>query len=345
MPRSRSTPRGGCCSVPTSPPALNILEHLPVDVIGLNCSTGPGVHARACPLPRRIQHQTGRDHPQRRYPDQRQRHWRSFPLEPDSMARQLREMVGEFPGRHRWRLLWHDAGTPCRKSWRSRSRPRRVAAPPCNTAATDRVHDPRGRSAAGASADDRRRAGQHPGVAQGQTPGRWRTTSTAWSTSAVEQMEEGAHALDVCVALTERADERDTDAQARQEAGAQHRSAAGDRLDRSRCHQGRAGAVSGPGDRQLDQHGEWPRAHRVGHAPGPGPRRRGHRADHRRDRHGQDRASASWRSRDRSTTSSPASTASRPKTSSSTRSPSRWRPAIAEFTDSAIETIEGIRRD
>ena len=61
------------------------------------------------------------------------------------------------------------------------------------------------------------------------------------------------------------------DAQAGQEAGPQRRGAARDRLDRSRRDQGRPGAVPGPGNRQLDQHGERPRAHRGRDAAGSWP--------------------------------------------------------------------------
>ena len=39
--RRRSTSPAACCSGPTSPPSCATLDALPIDVIGLNCSTGP----------------------------------------------------------------------------------------------------------------------------------------------------------------------------------------------------------------------------------------------------------------------------------------------------------------
>ena len=52
---------------------------------------------------------------------------------------------------------------------------------------------------------------------------------------AREQMDSGAHVLDVCVAMTERADELEQMHDAAQEADDEHRAAAGDRHDRGRC--------------------------------------------------------------------------------------------------------------
>ena len=105
---------------------------------------------------------------------------------------------------------------------------------------------------------------------------------------ARDQVEGGAHVLDVCMALTERTDEAAHDAHAGQEALAQRRGAAVRRLDRGERHRGGAAGLPGLGDRQLDQPGERPGAHRGGDAAGRTLRRRGDRADDRRDGHGQD---------------------------------------------------------
>ena len=72
-PRSRSTPRGRMLLGTDIAAALAILEHLPVDIIGLNCSTGPEHMREPARYLGEHSHQAGRDHPQRRHPDQRQR--------------------------------------------------------------------------------------------------------------------------------------------------------------------------------------------------------------------------------------------------------------------------------
>ena len=60
-------PNGGKMLLGTDISAvLTTLEALKVDVIGLNCSTGPGGHARRDPLPRRVLPGAGRLHPERR---------------------------------------------------------------------------------------------------------------------------------------------------------------------------------------------------------------------------------------------------------------------------------------
>ena len=76
--------------------ALTILEHLPVDVIGLNCVDGPGAHARAGPLPGRELHAAGVDHPERRDPDQVNGLAAISRWSRSRWAAELREMVEEF---------------------------------------------------------------------------------------------------------------------------------------------------------------------------------------------------------------------------------------------------------
>ena len=79
---------------------------------------------------------------------------------------------------------------------------------------------------------------------------------------AREQVEYGAHVLDVCVALTERGDEAEQMAKVVKLLVDGRRDAADDRLDRAAVLERGARDVSRPRDRQLHQHGERPRAHR-----------------------------------------------------------------------------------
>ena len=106
---------------------------------------------------------------------------------------------------------------------------------------------------------------------------------------AREQVDAGAHVLDVCVAVTERADEAEQMAEVVKLLSMSRRVAAHDRLDGARCHQGGARAHPGSRDRQLDQHGERAHAHRQRVAGGEGERRGGGRAHDRRGRDGEDR--------------------------------------------------------
>src|SRR6185437_12380910 len=75
--------------------ALAVLEHLPVDIIGLNCSTGPE-HMRE-PARYLGEYST---RPVSIIPNAgipiNVNGLAQFPLEPDSMGRQLRDMVEEF---------------------------------------------------------------------------------------------------------------------------------------------------------------------------------------------------------------------------------------------------------
>ena len=86
---------------------------------------------------------------------------------------------------------------------------------------------------------------------------------------AEDQVEGGAHVLDVCVALTERQDE-DEQMSAVVEAGlADPAGADPGRLDRARGDQGGAGADPRAGDRQLDQPRGRPRQGRHGRSRWP----------------------------------------------------------------------------
>ena len=106
---------------------------------------------------------------------------------------------------------------------------------------------------------------------------------------AEDQVEGGAHVLDVCVALTERQDE---DEQMRQVVKrvslTQPTPIQIDSTEPDVIKDG-ARADPGPRDRQLDQPRGRPRQGRHGHPARDGARRRADRAHDRRGRHGQDR--------------------------------------------------------
>ena len=82
-----------------------------------------------------------------------------------------------------------------------------AAAPPPAAAPGRGERDDGRRAAPGPAPADRRRARQHAGLAHASRSSCSRTTTTACSAVAREQVEYGAHALDVCVAVTERSDE------------------------------------------------------------------------------------------------------------------------------------------
>ena len=161
---------------------------------------------------------------------------------------------------------------------------------------------------------------------------------------AEDQVTGGAHVLDLCVALTERQDEDEQMAEVAQAGLADPAGAAADRLDRARGDQGRARAHARPRDRQLGQPRGRPRQARQGRPAGEGARRRADRADDRRGRDGEDRPSASSRSRQRIKELACDEHGLDPEllifdalTFTLTTGDDEWQP-------SAVETIEGIRR-
>ena len=187
--------------------ALNIMEHMPVDIIGLNCSHRSRAHARAGALSRRVQHAAGFDHSERRNSDQRQ--WLAvFPMEPEPMARGLREMVEEFDVG----IIGGCCGTTPQhiiemSPMRSKRRPvtarpiKRLSQVASMIRAVDLKQEPapniigeRVNTLGSRKVKRLVLADDLDGVLE----------------VATSQMEEGAHTLDVCVALTERTDERDT---------------------------------------------------------------------------------------------------------------------------------------
>jgi 5-methyltetrahydrofolate--homocysteine methyltransferase len=186
--------------------ALAILEHLPTDIIGLNCSTGPE-HMRE-PARYLGEHST---RPVSIIPNAgipiNVNGLAQFPLEPESMGRQLRDMVEEFgigivggccgsSPEHVRQIVEQVSKRP------SVSRP----AQPLPTIASMI------RSVAMQQ--------EPPPLIVGErvnTQGSRKVKKFALADDfdglinvALSQMDEGAHALDVCMALTERADEAET---------------------------------------------------------------------------------------------------------------------------------------
>ena len=302
---------------------LAVLESLRVDVVGLNCSTGPEHMRDSDPLPHRAHPAARLLHPQRRAAHQR---WRARPL-PDAAGSDGRPARGVRPRpggqRRRWLLRDH-AGShrgPGRPRGRSRAptAPARAAPRLASSIRAIELHQEPRPLLIGerVNAQGSRRikelllADDYDGIVR----------------VARGQVEGGAHALDVCVALTERSDEADQMAAAvkalQQAVEAplviDSTDAAGDPA--------RPGVLPGPRHRQLRQPGERAGPLRRGAAAGPRPRPVRHRPHHRRAGDGQDPRPASSRSPAGSGTSPAASTGWRPTSSSSTTSPSRWRRA------------------
>ncbi len=98
---------------------------------------------------------------------------------------------------------------------------------------------------------------------------------------AREQVEGGAHTLDICCALTERTDEDEQMRIVVRKTRTVGRSAADDRLDRAARHPYGAGKLPGPRRRQFGPPGERARQDRLNSADGQRTRRRSGRANNR----------------------------------------------------------------
>jgi 5-methyltetrahydrofolate--homocysteine methyltransferase len=186
--------------------ALTVLEHLPVDIVGLNCSTGPE-HMRE-PARYLGEYST---RPVSIIPNAgipiNVNGLAQFPMQPDDMGRQLREMVEEFGV--------GIVGGCCGSSPEhiqqvvDQVQRRPVVARPIQAPATI------------ASMIRAVTMQQEPApLIVGErvnTQGSRKVKRFALADDfdglvnvALNQMEEGAHAIDVCMALTERADEAET---------------------------------------------------------------------------------------------------------------------------------------
>lgn len=184
---------------------LSILEYLPVDFVGLNCSTGPEYMREPARYLGEYSTRPVAIIPNAGIPIN-QNGLAVFPLEPDSMARQLREMTESFqvgivggccgttPDHLRETL--HELGT--------RPVTARPIAPPRQIASMIRAVDLT-QVPAPLIVGERLNA-------QGSRKVKRLALSDDYDgmvAIGVQQVEEGAHALDVCMALTERADEQE----------------------------------------------------------------------------------------------------------------------------------------
>ena len=211
---------------------LATLEALEVDVIGLNCSTGPedmrdairflGEHS---PLPVHCIPNAG-------IPHQGPNGETIFPEEPEPLAERARRVRRALRRRHRRRLLRHHARPHPRDRRARRGRnPLRSAPTPrpaarvSMIAAAPLVQEPRPtmvgervNSQGSRKAKELLLADDYDGLLQ----------------VAEDQVEGGAHVLDVCVALTERQDEDEQMRPRGQEGLADPARADPGRLDRAR---------------------------------------------------------------------------------------------------------------
>ena len=191
--------------------ALNIMEHLPVDIVGLNCSTGPDYMRE--PARYLGEHATK---PVAIIPNAgipiNVNGLAAFPLEPEPLAHSLREMVESM----HVSLVGGCCGTTPDhlKAVKAELENRPTSSYPAIA--------PRPTEAPAQIASMIRAIDLHQEPAplivgeRVNTQGSRKVKRLVLADDydgllnvAVSQVEEGAHALDVCVALTERADERD----------------------------------------------------------------------------------------------------------------------------------------
>ena len=279
-------PQGGKMLLGTDIGAvLTTLGALDVDVIGLNCSTGPGGHARRDPVPGRVQPAAGPLHPQRGPPapgtqrrDDLPRGARAAGGRAGRIRRALRRL-------DRRRLLRHDARAHRRDRGALRgAHPGRAPRARPHAAQLDDDLDAAG---PGPPPDARRRARQQPGLAQGQGAAARRRLRRARGRRRGPGDRRRPRARRVRGA--DRAPGR-----GRADAGGgqahQPHSACADpgRLDRAGGDRGRARADPRAGGRQLDQPRGRPRQARPRRPDRQGSRRRADRADDRRGRDGED---------------------------------------------------------
>jgi 5-methyltetrahydrofolate--homocysteine methyltransferase len=332
-------PNGGKMLLGTDIDAvLTTLEALRVDVIGLNCSTGPEDMRDAIRFLGENASVPDPLHPERRPPAARAQRRDIFPEEPAPLAAALGEFVDRYGvnivGGCCGRRRSTSARSPSASRSRSRAPARRPRPPRVSSmiAAEPLVQEPRPTIG--------RRARQLAGLAQGQgdAPGRRLRRLVQ---IAEDQVEGGAHVLDRLRRAHRAPGRGRADAPGRQARLAHPALPDPDRLDRARRHQhaleqipGRAivnsinlEAGRGQGQRRR------PARRRA--------RRRADRADHRRGRHGEDRRP---QGRDRQAHHElceghgldPELLIFDDLTFTLTTGEDEWKP-------SAIETIEGIR--
>ena len=199
-------PNGGKMLLGTDIQAvLTTLLALDVDVIGLNCSTGPEDMRDAIRFLGEFQPGAGALHPQNAgLPLQGPEGETIFPEEPDPAREHPPGVRGALWRLDRRRLLRHHAGPHRRDRRPCRRRQGRAAAGAGRGAGVE--HDDRDAAGAGAAADARRRARGLAGLAQGQGAAAGRRLRRPRASRRGPGDRRRA-LLDVCVALTERQDE------------------------------------------------------------------------------------------------------------------------------------------
>ena len=274
--------------------ALTALEPLGIDMIGLNCATGPGEmseHLRhlAAPLDHpdllRAERRAARAHPRRR----------QLPADPGAAGRRARAVHQGVRPVAGGRLLRHHPRAH-RRARRPGGRPAYGTAPAAararrRLAVRARALPPGHRLPGHRRADQRQRVQGVPRRdAGGQVGGLVQIARVS---------DQGRRAPARRLRGLRRPGRRGRHARGGGQAGHRGHAAAGARLDRARGHRGRPGADRRPLGHQLGQLRGRRRARlpdRAGHAHGARARRRGHRADHRRAGPGPHRASGRSRS-------------------------------------------------
>ena len=266
---------------------LATLEALDVDVIGLNCSTGPEDMRDAIRFLGEHSPAAGPLHPQRRPaapgPERRD----DLPRAARAARRGARRVRRALRRLDRRRLLRHDARRTSPRSPSAAPGAPRASGPSAGPTllssmmtATPLVQDPRP-TLVGERVNS-------PGLAQGQGAAAGRRLRRARRRSPRTRSTGGAHVLDVCVALTERQDEDEQMRQVvkrislTQPAPIQVDSTEPEVIETA------LEQIPGPRDRQLDQPRGRPRQARPRRPDRQGPRRGADRADDRRGRDGQD---------------------------------------------------------
>ncbi len=288
-------PQGGKMLLGTDIQAvLATLTALDVQVIGLNCSTGPEDMRDAIRYLGELSPVPVHCIPNAGLPLQGPDGETIFPETPE----QISSLLGEFVERHDVSIVGGCCGTtPEHIARDSRAGRRPCAGRAARAGPPARLeHDDRDRAGAGAAPDAGRRAGQLPGLAQGQGaaarrrlrrhradrrgPGQRRRPRARPLRRADRARRRG------------RADGGDRQARLADPAGA-----ATDRLDRARGDPGRTRADARSPDRQLGQPRSRSRQARSRRAARSRPRRRPDRVDDRRGGDGEDGRS---QARDRS---------------------------------------------
>ena len=274
-----------CCSAPTSAPSSRRSTALDIQVIGLNCSTGPEDMRDAIRFLGELSPIPVHCIPNAGLPLQGPDGETIFPEKPEPLAASL----GEFVERYGVNVVGGCCGTTPEHIRAIAERvkdltPQRAPGRPHPPRLLD---DRRHADRPGAAPDDRRRARQLAGLAQGEGDAAGRRLRRP----AADRREpgRGRRAHPRPLRRADRAPGRGrADGDARQEGLALAARADPDRLDRARRDEGRAGADPRPRDRQLGQPRGRPRQARPRRAAVHRARRRADRADDRRGVDGED---------------------------------------------------------